>query len=96
MADKFRSMLDLFEIEANQVNQQNYEAIAAWCGGVAVVEHDAMVHSLTFPAVNVPCKNGMKRAQELSWVVKYPAGNFDVLHNALFHSMFEPVTATSP
>lgn len=91
MADQFRSKQDLYEVEANQVRQENYEAIAEWCGGVAVVEHDAIVHSMHFPAVNVPCLDGIERAQEMAWVVKYPAGHFRTFRDAVFRSLFEAV-----
>jgi hypothetical protein len=80
-------------VEANRVDSENADAIALWCGGVAVVEHDALEHSYTYAAVNVPVKNeyGVARAQEGDWVVRAPEGYFYVLRHNTFRQLFSAV-----
>lgn len=49
--------------EARTLGENNAEAIAEWCGGKAVVQHNALDLTLTSHAVNVLTKNGVERAQ---------------------------------
>lgn len=91
MSSTHRSRADLHEVEARKVGFDTRDEIADWCGGVPVIEHDAAVHSLTYPAVNVPCLDGMKRAQFTHWVVRYPAGTFETYTDIQFQSLFEPI-----
>lgn len=56
----------------------NTEMIAEWCGGRAVVQHDALDHDRTIPAVNVPTKDGVKRAQVGDAVIRDNDGSFRI------------------
>jgi hypothetical protein len=56
----------------------NAEMIAQWCGGRAVVQHDALDHDLTSSAVNVPTKEGVKRAQVGDKVIRDDDGSFRI------------------
>jgi hypothetical protein len=76
---------------ANQVTRDNVTAVALWCGGVSVTEHDALEHSKTFPAINVPTSAGNQRAQECDYVVKRPDGSFMVVKPDVFDELFEPI-----
>lgn len=88
---RYRSRRALFEVEAVKLGLDNRDEIADWCGGVGVLEHDAAVHSLTYPAINVPCREEMKRAQFTHWVFKYPDGTFDTYNDLMFITLFEPI-----
>lgn len=92
MAELYRSKADFFNLEVNMLTHDNATAVAAWCEGVEVVEHDAMDYSITFAAINVPTEDGMKRAQEGDWVVKRLIGDFVVVKAAEFYELFEPLT----
>lgn len=92
MVDLFHPRVnDSVTIEANHLTQLNVEAVAVWCGGVSVVEHDAFNHETTFAAINVPTIEGMVRAQEGDWVVRDPQGHFYVEKDSIFKERFEPV-----
>lgn len=49
-------------IEARTLSMHNVEEVAEWCGGMVVQEHDALDHSVAFPAINVQCGNEVRRA----------------------------------
>lgn len=91
MAELFRSKVGQHPIEANRVTPETVEAVAIWCGGVHIVEHDALKHEITFAAINVPTSLGMKRAQEGDWIVRRPTGDFVPCSNERFHELFETV-----
>lgn len=78
-------------VEANQITPENVDAVALWCAGVAVVEHDAFRHEVTFAAINVPSMGETVRAQEGDWVVRAPEGFFYVVKDTLFKTIFTAV-----
>lgn len=91
MAELFLRKADNEPIEANLVTSEHADAIALWCGGVAVIEHDAFQHEKTYAGINVPTARGMQRASEDSWIIRTTTGNFEVVNPNLFPILFEPV-----
>lgn len=91
MAELYRMKGSTEPLEVNQVLPATVSAIAVWCGGVEVVEHDALVHEKTFAAINVPTKMGMKRAQEGDWIIRRSDGTFWPVPSDKFHDAFEAV-----
>lgn len=89
MAKTFVSLDDCFNVEANELTHENVEAVALWCGGVSVVEHDALDHNLTFFGINVPTSNGIKRAQEGDYIVRQLIGDFIVVKSYEFSKKYE-------
>lgn len=92
MAELFRVKAGDGSIEANKVTKETVSAVALWCGGVEVVEHDALQHDVTFAAINVPTVTGMVRAQEGDWIIKRPTGGFFPLSESRFTELFEPIS----
>lgn len=62
-----------------EVDDENAEFTALWCGGRVVTEIDALDETKQYKAVNVPTKNGVKRASQGDTIVKYANGSFSVL-----------------
>lgn len=91
MAELYRTKVGRNPIEANLLTPDNAEAVAVWCGGVSVIEHDALRHEITFVAVNVPTALGMARAQEGDWVVRRVTGDFVPVNPSRFSELFESV-----
>lgn len=91
MAELYRTKLDYHAVEVNQVDHNNSVALAAWCGGVPVVEHDALQHNVVFAAINVPTPNGMMRAQEGDYIVRFTSGSFLCVKENEFDLLFEAV-----
>lgn len=60
------------------LTQHNAELIATWCGGRAVVQHDALDHDRTTPGVNVPVYGGVERAQVGDTVIQENDGSFRI------------------
>jgi hypothetical protein len=65
--------------EAKIVTRENALAIANWCRGKPVVEHDALDHSITSPGINVPIKGGVKRASLGDMIIRNDDGTFEIL-----------------
>jgi hypothetical protein len=76
-------------LEANRLRADNAEAVAAWCGGVLVVEHHALNHDITYPGINVPTSWGMRRAQEEDWIIKLGPDSFTVVSPTEFWTRYE-------
>jgi hypothetical protein len=64
--------------EAKTLDQNNAEHIATWCGGRAVVQHDALDHDSTAPGVNVPVGDSVERAQVGDTVIRNHDGSFRI------------------
>lgn len=64
--------------QARMLTAANVEELAEWCGGVSVVEHDALDHGVTYAALNVPTSQGVRRAREGNLVIRLHDGTFDV------------------
>ena len=91
MADLYRTRDTKIEIEALCLASENVLELTAWCGGVSVVEHDALEHSTIFAAINVPTVFGMMRAQEGDWIIKRRGGDFYPVKPGKFNDLFELV-----
>lgn len=89
MATRYRSKQDGYEVEAEKLGLENRDQLADWCNGVPTVEQDAVVHTLTYPAINVETRYGMKRAQFTHWIARFPNGSFETYTDAQFQSLFE-------
>jgi hypothetical protein len=64
--------------EARTLTSDNVDELAAWCGGVPVVEHDALDHGVTYAALNVPTSNGVARAYEGQLIIRQHDGTFTI------------------
>lgn len=64
--------------EAQLVSEANIGAVAEWCGGVVVTEHDALDHSATNPALNLGTINGIERAHIGDTIIKNHNGSFQI------------------
>lgn len=90
MAELFLTKATNEPIEANLLTPNNAAAVALWCGGVLVEEQDALNHEDKYVAINVPTAHGMKRAQEGTWIVRKPTGDFDTMSPPEFSQLFIP------
>jgi hypothetical protein len=64
--------------EARTLTEDNAEELAAWCGGRAVVTHDALDRSKTSPGINVPCGEDVERAMVGDMIIRNDDGSFRV------------------
>lgn len=67
--------------EARTLTEKNAEALAAWCGGRAVVEHDALDSTKTSPGINVPVSGGVERASLGDTLIRKADGTFEIFRN---------------
>jgi hypothetical protein len=65
-------------VEKRILTQFNADMIAEWCGGRAVIQHDALDYDLATPGVNVPTMDGVERAQVGDMVVQERDGSFRI------------------
>ena len=65
-------------MEARTLTEGNAEEIASWCGGRAVVQHNAIEYDQTTTGVNVQTPQGVKRAQVGDKVIRYHDGSFQI------------------
>lgn len=52
------------------LREDNADKIAEWCGGLLVVQHDALDYEKTTPGVNILTENGVERAQVGDLIVR--------------------------
>lgn len=64
--------------EARMLTPLNADEIAEWCGGRAVMQHNALEHDLTTPGVNVLVGDEVKRAQVGDTVIRGHDGTFRI------------------
>jgi hypothetical protein len=67
--------------EAKTLTADNAEELAAWCGGKAVVEHDALNHEQSSPGINVPVGDDVKRASMGDMIIRQNDGTFRIFKN---------------
>lgn len=67
--------------EARTIGEKNAEAIAHWCGGKAVVEHDALDSSKTSPGINVLVNGEVERASLGDTIIRNDDGTFEISRN---------------
>lgn len=92
MVELYVTKEEHYTVEANLLTAENAEAVAVWCGGIAVIEHDALDHGVTYAAINVPTSDGPKRAQEGDWIVRQPTGFFEPMKYERFRMLFDPLS----
>lgn len=78
-------------VSAAQLRPDNITVVSVWSGAVPVVEHDALDYEMTFPALNVPTRDGTKRASQGDYVIRLADGSFDVRKAYEFRSNFTEV-----
>lgn len=61
------------------VSETNAEQIAAWCGGRAVVQHDALDPDKLIPGVNVPVGDKVERAMIGDIVIRKNDGSYEIV-----------------
>lgn len=75
-------------VEAEQLTPGSANYVAAWCGGRKVEEIDALDDEKRYVGLNVLTLDGPKRAQENDYIIKFPAGNFQVMPSHKFHAKY--------
>lgn len=70
MIETWQRKKTLLTVEAVVLSQENATGVAEWCRGLEVIEHDAVDLSLNYVGINVPTREGNKRASEGDYVVK--------------------------
>jgi len=66
------------QVRAIMLRADNATVISAWARAVMVEEIDAFDADKKFPALNVQCGDGVKRASLGDYVLKHDDGTFDV------------------
>lgn len=64
--------------EARILTADNAFELAAWCGGRAVKEHDALNHGSFTPGINVPVGDGVERASMGDTIIRKNDGTFEI------------------
>lgn len=64
--------------EARVVSKYNIAGVAEWCGGVVVIEHDSLDHSITNPALNLRTTKEIERAHIGDTIIKNHDGSFSI------------------
>lgn len=67
--------------EARTLTATNAVQLAGWCGGLPVVQHDALDEGKTTAGVNVPTVNGVERASEGDIIIRRDDGKFEIFKN---------------
>ena len=76
-------------VTAMRLDPELVTVVSVWCGGVIVEEIDPFTEE-RFPALNVQCKDEVKRASLGDYVIKHESGGFDVKGPNEFSSMHDP------
>jgi hypothetical protein len=79
------------EVEAVQLNKDNAEEIAQWCGGMVTEEIDPQDDEKRYAAINIPTLEGTMRASEGDYVIKGTQGEFYPCKPGPFADTFEVV-----
>lgn len=80
-----------FEVDAHRLTTDNVAFIVMWTHGVEVEEFDALDKENKSIGVNIPAREGGKRASQGDWVVKLPDGSFDSFKSGEFEVNFERI-----
>lgn len=66
--------------EARTLTADNAAELAAWCGGRAVKEYDALNHDSFTPGINVPINGGItvERASMGDTLIRKNDGTFEI------------------
>ncbi len=85
-----RYQLISYTVDAMQLTPDRALDAEQWSGGVPVTEYDAVDRTKKFVALNIPTLEGVKRAQEGDYIVKWPGGRIEVIPARQFENQFEP------
>lgn len=77
------------EVHAAKLTSSNVTELAAWCGGRAIEDFDALTRDGRQIGINVPTLDGVERASEGDYIVRDEDGRFGVAPALLFLSEFE-------
>lgn len=67
--------------EARTLGMDNAGELADWCGGQAVVEHDALDDDKMTPGINVPVGDDVQRASLGDTIIRKNDGTFEIFKN---------------
>lgn len=67
--------------EAKTLTADNAAELAEWCGGRAVMEHDALNPAQSSPGINVPVGDDVKRASMGDMIIRNNDGTFRIFKN---------------
>jgi copper homeostasis protein CutC len=71
--------------EAKTLTNSNVEEIAHWCGGLPVVQHDALDYGKTTHGVNVPVGETVERASTGDIIIRNHDGTFRIHKKSTEH-----------
>lgn len=75
-------------VEAVQVTADSYKWAAGWCRGSENVEYDSLGERYRY-TVRVPTLRALKAAKIGDYILKTPAGDFDVMTRQEFENKYE-------
>ena len=64
--------------EARNLTERNAEALAHWCGGLVVQEHDALDHDNWTPGINLLVDGEVQRASMGDTIIRKNDGTFEI------------------
>lgn len=64
--------------EGRLVTDANAQEVADWCGGLPVIQYDALDDKKVIPGVNVPVGDGTQRASVGDVVIRNHDGTFQI------------------
>lgn len=85
---RYRLIESLFE--AVKLTPETVRDVVLWSGGVEVEEIDPIDSRKKFVGINIPTREGVKRASQGDYVCKQE-GDFFVVPGPLFESKFESI-----
>lgn len=75
-------------VEAQQLDRDNAEELAEWCGGVLVEEIDPFDSDIRMPGINVPTPDGNVRASYTDYILQFDLGYFEVRKKEKFQQTY--------
>lgn len=81
-------------VEAIELNDENAEQVAEWCGG-RVVREETLDGDMSL-AVNFPTIDGNKRLSSGQVLVRSKTGQFMAHNKGFFETMFQPKKQVRP
>jgi hypothetical protein len=75
---KFEHKDSVEVVDAHMLQGDNVTVISSWCRGLIVEEIDPFDNESRYPALNVQCRGGVKRASLGDYVIKHEDGSFDI------------------
>lgn len=85
-----RYPVTVYEVEAMEVKPEDAPQIARWCGGEVVTDISNVDKALRFSAILLPTLEGVKRALEGDFIVKWPGAGYQWMTKSEFDYYFKP------